>query len=168
VPRLAKSADCRALHFNSRSVSRPNSGRQHLINDCSELVRARAVWDFTTGDVRRFCDRLELVIDAAEQFKQQNIATDFVLLLHGPATQFAARTLSGTKFTESEGQNHPVARELLQRFAVLGGRIEVCRIAMDRCGIAPENILDCAAIERNVFVNSVALQNRGYAYVPIL
>jgi len=30
-----------------------------------------------------------------------------------------------------------------------------------------ENLIDCVAIERNVLVNSVALQNRGYAYVPI-
>jgi len=138
-----------------------------MANDVTGLGLARAVWDFTTGDARRFCDRLALVIDAAEQFKRQNIATDFVLLLHGPATQFAARTLSGSKFTEPEAHDFPVAHQLLRRFAVLGGRIEVCRIAMDRCAIAPENILDCVAIERNVFVNSVALQNRGYAYVPI-
>ena len=33
--------------------------------------------------------------------------------------------------------------------------------------IAPENLLDCVVIERNVLANSVALQNRGYAYMPI-
>ena len=109
-----------------------------------------------------------MAIDALQQFKQQNIAADFVLLLHGPATQFAARTLSGSKFTQPQGQDSSTAGELLRRFAALGGRIEVCRIAMDRCDIAPENILDCVAIERNVFVNSVALQNRGYAYIPIV
>jgi intracellular sulfur oxidation DsrE/DsrF family protein len=38
---------------------------------------------------------------------------------------------------------------------------------MERCGIAVDNVIDCVAIERNVFVNCVALQNRGYAYVPI-
>jgi intracellular sulfur oxidation DsrE/DsrF family protein len=138
-----------------------------LINDCIGLRHARAVWDFTTGDARRFCDRLELAIDAVEQFKQQDIAPDFVLLLHGPATQFAASTLSGSKFTEPKRGNFSAARELLRRFVALGGRIEVCRIAMDRCAIAPENILDCVTIEHNVLVNSVALQNRGYAYIAI-
>jgi intracellular sulfur oxidation DsrE/DsrF family protein len=138
-----------------------------LINDCIGLGHARAVWDFTTGDARRFCDRMELAIDAVEQFKQQNIAPDFVLLLHGAATQFAARTLSGSKFTQPQGQDFSAAHELLRRFAALGGRIEVCGIAMERCAIAAENILDCVAIERNVLVNSVALQNRGYAYIPI-
>ena len=138
-----------------------------MIDDCVGLESARAVWDFTTGDARRFRDRLELVIDTAEQFGQRDIATDFVVLLHAQATQFAARTLSGTKFKEPEGQDLVAAHELLRRFAALGGRIEVCRIAMDRCAIAPENVLECIAIERNVFVSSVALQNRGYAYMPI-
>jgi intracellular sulfur oxidation DsrE/DsrF family protein len=138
-----------------------------VIDDCIGLRHARAVWDFTTGDARRFCDRLELAVDAIEQFKEQNIAPDFVLLLHGSATQFAARTLSGSKFKEPAGEHFSAAHELLRRFAELGGRIVVCGIAMERSGIAPENILDGVAIERNVFVNSVALQNRGYAYIPI-
>ena len=145
----------------------PRDGWVRLINDCTGLRHARAVWDFTTGDARRFCDRLELAIDAVEQFKQQNIAPDFVLLLHGPATQFAASTLFGSKFTQPQGEDFPAAHELLRHFAALGGRIEVCRIALERCAIAPENILDCVTIERNVLVNSVALQNRGYAYIPI-
>ena len=42
-----------------------------------------------------------------------------------------------------------------------------CRIALERSAIAPDNVIECAAVERNVFVNSVALQNRGYAYMPI-
>jgi intracellular sulfur oxidation DsrE/DsrF family protein len=138
-----------------------------MIEDVKGLQNARAVWDFMTGDARRFRDRLELVIDTAEQFRQLDIATDFVILLHAHATQFAARTLSGTKFKDPEGPDFRTAHELLRRFAELGGRIEVCRIAMDRSGIAPENLLECVTIERNVFVNSVALQNRGYAYMPI-
>lgn len=138
-----------------------------MIEDCQGLQSARAVWDFTTGDARRFRDRLELVIDTVEQFRKLDIATDFVILLHAHATQFAARTLSGTKFKDPEGPEFLAAQELLRRFASSGGRIEVCRIAMDRSAITPENLLDCVTIERNVFVNSVALQNRGYAYMPI-
>lgn len=138
-----------------------------MSSDWSGLAQARAVWDFTTGDGRRFCDRLALVIDAAEQFGREGIAADFVILLHGPATQFAARTLAGTKFDKPEAPDVSPAHTLLQRFAQLGGRIEVCRIAMERSAIAADNVIGCAVVERNVFVNSVALQNRGYAYMPI-
>jgi intracellular sulfur oxidation DsrE/DsrF family protein len=71
------------------------------------------------------------------------------------------------EFKDPEAEDFRAAQELLRRFAALGGRIEVCRIAMDRSAIAPHNVIDCVVIERNVFVNSVALQNRGYAYMPI-
>lgn len=137
------------------------------IEDCKGLTTAKAVWDFTTGDARRFCDRLGLVIDAAQQFSRQGIVPDFVILLHAQATQFAARTLAGTKFKDPEGEDFRGAQDLLRRFAALGSRTEVCRIAMDRSGITPDNVIDCVVIERNVFVNSVALQNRGYAYMPV-
>lgn len=135
--------------------------------DWSGLTAARAVWDFTTGDARRFLDRLELVIDTAEHFRQRGIAVDFVLLLHGPATQFGARTLSGTKFEARDAPDLAPIHARLQRFSEIGGRIEVCGIALERSAITLDNVIGCATVERNVFVNSVALQNRGYAYMPI-
>jgi len=128
---------------------------------------ARCVWDFTTGDARRFCDRLALVIDTGEDFQKRGIACDFVLLLHGAATQFGARTLSGTKFDKPDCADLAPAHALLRRFARMGGRIVVCGIAMERSAIAEDNLFDGASIERNVFVSSVALQNQGYAYMPI-
>jgi len=130
-------------------------------------MSARAVWDFTTGDARRFCDRLSLIIDTAEEFRSRGVPPDFVLLLHAAATQFGARTLRGTKFDKPDAPELAPAHELLRRFAGIGGRIVVCGIAMERSAIAEDNIIDCAGIERNVFVNSVALQNNGYAYMPI-
>jgi len=128
---------------------------------------ARCVWDFTTGDARRFCDRLALVIDTGEGFQKRGIACDFVLLLHGAATQFGARTLAGTKFDKSDAADLAPAHALLRRFARMGGRIVVCGIAMERSAIAEDNLFDGATVERNVFVSSVALQNQGYAYIPI-
>ena len=135
--------------------------------DWSGLANAKAVWDFTTGDARRFLDRLDLVIDAAEDFGKRGIEVDFVILLHAHATQFAARTLSGTKFESREAPDLAPIHARLEKFTEVGGRIEVCRIAMDRSAIMEKNVIDCARVERNLFVNSVALQNRGYAYMPI-
>ena len=95
------------------------------------------------------------------------MAPDFVLLLHAGATQFGARTLRGTKFDQPDAADLVPAHKLLRRFAGLGGRVIVCGIAMERSAIAEDNVIDCATIERNVFVSSVALQNLGYAYMPI-
>ena len=130
-------------------------------------MSARAVFDFTTGDARRFCDRLSLIIDTAEEFKSRGVQPDFVLLLHSAATQFGARTLRGTKVDKPDAADLAPAHELLRRFAGIGGRVVACGIAMERSAIAEDNLIDCATIERNVFVSSVALQNEGYAYMPI-
>ncbi len=43
----------------------------------------------------------------------------------------------------------------------------MCGIAVDRSAIARDNLIECVVVERNVFVNSVALRNKGYAYMPI-
>jgi len=131
------------------------------------MADARCVWDFTTGDARRFCDRLSLIIDTAEEFRRNGVAVDFVLLLHAAATQFGARTLRGTKFDKPDAADLAPAHDLLRRFAGMGGRIVVCGIAMERSAVAEGNVIDGATIERNVFVSSVALQNQGYAYMPI-
>jgi intracellular sulfur oxidation DsrE/DsrF family protein len=135
--------------------------------DWSGLATAKAVWDFTTGDARRFVDRLDLVIDAAEDFGKRGVEVDFVVLLHAHATQFAARTLAGTKFDALEAPDLAPIHARLKRFTEVGGRIEVCGIALDRSAIAVDNVIGFAKVERNLFVNSVALQNRGYAYMPI-
>lgn len=137
------------------------------IPDCAGLTQARAVWDFTTGDERRFFDRLSLLMHAVESFKSQGVPADFVVLLHGPATKFAAKTFAGTKFEpEGEGRLAQV-HGLMQRLADVGVRIEVCRIAMERCLIAADNLIPFGMVEENVFVNSIALQNKGYAYIPV-
>ena len=65
--------------------------------DWSGLAAARAVWDFTISDPRRFLDRLELVIYAAEDFRQRGI---FSGVTHGVGhnlvhTQIDAKYLYG-------------------------------------------------------------------------
>ena len=130
-------------------------------------MSARAVWDFTTGDARRFCDRLSLIIDTGEEFLRRGERLDFVLLLHAAATQFGARTVAGTKFDKPDAAPLAPAHDLLRKFTAMGGRVIVCGIAMERSAIAADNIVDFATIERNVIVNLVALQNEGYAYMQI-
>jgi intracellular sulfur oxidation DsrE/DsrF family protein len=127
---------------------------------------AKAVWDFTTGDERRFRDRLELALDAASEFRRREVAFDFVVLLHGAATQFAARSLAETKFTGA-GNDLDAAHAVMRRFCEAGGRIQVCRIAMDRSDVAESNLVEHVDVERNVYVTAITLQNQGYAYIPV-
>ncbi len=137
------------------------------IRDCQGLTGAKAVWDFTTGDARRFHDRAKLMLHAARSFNAEGIAPDFVVLLHGAATKFGARSFEGTKFAGDDAANLPEIHATLRDLSALGGRIEVCEIAMQRSDVPRASIMPFMEIEENVFVNSIALQNRGYAYIPV-
>jgi intracellular sulfur oxidation DsrE/DsrF family protein len=131
------------------------------------LTKARAVWDFTTGDARRFFDRVSLMRQTAQSFLARGIAIDFVMLIHGPATQFVAKTHAGTKFEKEACPQLGDIHALLASLAALGVRIEVCLIAMERSLVARDNLIECATIEENVFLNSIALQNKGYALMQV-
>ena len=126
-------------------------------NDCEGLTSARAVWDFMTGDSRRFLDRVRLMMLAMRRFREQDITPEFVVLLHGGATKFAA----------DDVQDFPEIHAALTDFTSQGGRVEVCGIAMDRSLIGRAALMPYADVEENVFLNSIALQNRGYAYVLV-
>jgi len=137
------------------------------IKDCEELSEARAVWDFTTGDPRRFFDRVQLMLLALRRFREHGVTPQFVVLLHGPATKFAVRDLAGTKFAGDDAEMLPEIHAALGEFTTQGGRIEVCEIAMQRSQVGRDRLLPFAEVEENVFLNSIALQNRGYAYVLV-
>lgn len=137
------------------------------IADCAGLTDARAVWDFTTGDARRFLDRAKLMLHAAKSFIEQGAQPDFVVLLHAGATKFGARDFEGTKFAGDDAGNLAEIHATLKELTQSGGRIEVCEIAMQRSDVGRDKLVPFVEIEENVFVNSIALQNRGYAYIPV-
>jgi hypothetical protein len=115
-----------------------------MTDDLARLTGARAVWDFTTGDARRFYDRVSLMKPAAERFLARGVTVGFAMLIHDPATQFVAKTHAGTQFD-----------------------IEVCLIAMDCSQVARSNLISRVVVEDNVFLNSIALQNKGYACMQV-
>ncbi|HEV7821841.1 MAG TPA: DsrE family protein [Burkholderiales bacterium] len=138
-----------------------------MADDLMGLTSARAVWDFTTGDARRFFDRVSLMKQTAESFIARGVAVDFAMLIHGPATQFVAKTHAGTKFDKAGCTTLPEIHTLLDSLMDLGVRIEVCLIAMDRSHVARSNLISRVVVEDNVFLNSIALQNKGYACMQV-
>ena len=66
--------------------------------------------------------------------------------------------------TPPRGGQHPICGPFdYIRDTREGRRIEVCRVSMRRRGVAEDNLLEFCTVEENVFPNSIALQNRGYA-----
>ena len=79
----------------------------------------------------------------------------------------AARDFAGSKVAEEDASALPEIHAALAEFRNQGGRIEVCEIAMQRTLVSRDRLIAGLEIEENVFLNSIALQNRGYAYVLV-
>ena len=135
--------------------------------DFAGVKTAKAVWDITTGDEKIFVDRIGLIKKTADGLKKRGIQPDFVLVIHGPAAKFATKTLAGTKFEKEKLNNLDKAQSTLQNIMEEGSKIEVCSIAMERGKIAKDNVQPFAVIEDNVFENTIVLENKGYAYMPV-
>lgn len=134
----------------------------------SGLKRASAVYDFTTGDENMFCDRIGLIKLTAENFHKRGIETDFVILIHGPSIKFVTKSQGGTKF---DGENIPRLPEIHALMKSLNdsgnARIVTCGIAMGRHFVGKDNLVPFTVVEENVAEISIALQNRGYAYMQV-
>ncbi|MHB9117032.1 MAG: DsrE family protein [Burkholderiales bacterium] len=136
-------------------------------SDFTGVKKAKAVWDITTGDEKTFLDRIDLIRQTAESLKKRGIKPDFVLVIHGPAAKFATKSLAGTKFEKDKLEKLPQTQSTLESMKGDGMKIEICSIAMDRGKIEKDNVQPFAVIEDNVFENTIILENKGYAYMPV-
>lgn len=138
------------------------------VNYFNELKRVAAVYDFTTGDENMFCDRIGLIKLTAENFHKRGIETDFVILIHGPSTKFVTKSQNGTKFDGEKVARLPDIHALMKDLSDSGNaRIVTCGIAMGRHLVGKDNLMPFTAVEENVAEISIALQNRGYAYMQV-
>lgn len=136
-------------------------------DDFAGAKEAKVVWDVTTGDEKVFQDRMDLIKQTAESLRQRGIKPEFVIAIRGHATKFVTKTLTGTKFEKDKLEKLPSIQSQLGELQQAGTKIEVCNIAAGRTGVAQDNMMSFAVIEKNVFENLIMLQNKGYAYMPV-
>ena len=138
------------------------------VNYFDDLRRVGAVYDFTTGDENMFYDRINLIKLTAANFRKRGIATDFVILIHGPSTKFVTRSQASTKFDGEKIAKLPEIHGLMQDLSDSGSaRIVTCGIAMGRHFVASDNLMPFTVVEENVAEISIALQSKGYAYMQV-
>jgi len=147
----------------------PHGGRMTGPADYFDgLKRVAAVYDFTTGDENMFFDRIGLIKITAENFRKRGIETVFVILIHGPSTKFVTKSQSGTKFDGEKVARLPEIHALMRNLGDSGNvRIVTCGIAMGRHLVGKDNLMPFTAVEENVAEISIALQNKGYAYMQV-
>ncbi len=138
-----------------------------MADDFSGVQTAKAVWDITTGNEEVFIDRMDLIKHTAANLRKRGIRPEFILVIHGEASMFVTKTLTGTRFAKQELIEMDKDQAALKDLQRNGSQVEVCAIAMKRAGIAHNNVQPYVSIQDNVLENLIVLQNKGYAYMPV-
>ncbi|HZP94190.1 MAG TPA: hypothetical protein VFB20_15110 [Burkholderiales bacterium] len=136
-------------------------------NDFAGLKEARAVWDFSTGDEKIFLERLGLVKNSIEILRRNGVTPRYVMLLRGAVLKFVAKSVDRTSFAGERFEKLDRIHAELEELARLGVKIEACLYAMNKRGVAADNVLALVVLEENVFANAIALQNSGYAFMQV-
>lgn len=131
-------------------------------------TEVKIVWDVTIGNAPLFEDRMGLIRHAAEVIRKKGMTPNFVLVVHGPATKFMTRMLSGTKFANEKIERlADIQRVIAEMSEKEQMRFVLCQVPMIRNNVAINNVLAFVEVSETVFFDLAVLQMEGYAYIPI-
>jgi intracellular sulfur oxidation DsrE/DsrF family protein len=132
------------------------------------LPEVKIVWDVTLGNEALYEDRLGLIQQTADVIRRKGMTPNFAIVMHGPATKFAARSLKGTKFENEEIERLSIIQSIMSRMSEENVRFIQCQVPMCRNGISEDNVLPFIDISETIFFDLAMLQKEGYAYIPIM
>ncbi|MCL4492630.1 MAG: DsrE family protein [Nitrospirae bacterium] len=132
-----------------------------------ETKEVKIVWDVTIGKEALFEDRMGLIQHTADVVRRHGMTPKFVIVIHGPATKFVARSLCGTKFEKEKIERLPDIQRVIVEMDGDNVRFVQCQVPMTRNNVSDDNILPCIKISETAFFDLAVLQMDGYAYIPI-
>jgi intracellular sulfur oxidation DsrE/DsrF family protein len=127
----------------------------------------KVVWDVTIGNDALFEDRMGLIQQAADVIRKNGMSPRFVIVIHGPATKFATRSLHGTKFESEKIERLPDIRKIISKMNKDNMTFIQCQVPMTRNNVSEDNLLPFISVSETVFYDLAILQMKGYAYIPI-
>ncbi len=131
------------------------------------LPEVKIVWDMTIGNEVLFEDRLGLIQQTADVIRRNGMAPRFAIVMHGPATKFAARSLKGTKFRNEKIERLSIIQSIMSQMNEDNVRFIQCQVPMCRNSVSEENILPFVDVSETIFFDLAMLQREGYSYIPI-
>ncbi|MEK6671987.1 MAG: hypothetical protein AABY42_00735 [Nitrospirota bacterium] len=133
----------------------------------AKTKEVKVVWDMTIGNEAMFKDRLGLIQQTADVIRKNRMKPKFVIVIHGPATKFAARSLSGTRFENEKLQNLSDIQKIILEMNKDNTSFIQCQVPMIRNNVSEDNLLPFISVSETVFYDLAILQMEGYAYIPI-
>lgn len=132
------------------------------------VKEVKIVWDVTIGSENLFEDRMGLIQHTADVIRRKGMSPNFVLVVHGPATKFLTRCLTGTKFENEKIIRLPdIQRIVTEMNEKERMRFVQCQVPMIRNNVGDDNVLPFVDVSETVFFDLAVLQMEGYAYIPI-
>lgn len=126
-------------------------------------VTQKAVFDCTSGDMRYVAGRIKLIGGTAADIAKLGQTPKFVLTVHSGCVPLM---VSHPEDYMEEGDAELVSKAQLMLQDAMGKydiEVRVCEIAMEAWGIGREELLTWAKTTPNSFVDTISLQNEGYA-----
>lgn len=133
----------------------------------AKTKEVKVVWDVTIGNEAMFEDRLGLIRQTADVIRKNKMNPVFVIVIHGPATKFAARSLTGTKFENENLKRLSDIQGIILEMNKDSMSFIQCQVPMTRNYVSEDNLLPFISVSETVFYDLAILQMKGYAYIPI-
>ncbi len=130
------------------------------------LREAKVIWDVNADDPMKLARQFKVIAKTYDDLQQQGAAPVMVFAFRGPSTTFISRDLGG--FPDDQRAAAEDIQATVKALAAKPGvTMEVCAIASNRMGVAPENLLTETPLVGNTFCSLIGYQAKGYALIPI-
>ncbi len=136
-----------------------------------EEVVKKVVYDLTTGDLRRFEQRLLSGIVAHKTYYQSQLQElEVRVIVHGDAYKFFMQDLHATPYLHQHAlvaQQAALGKRLRTLATQYGVRFLVCEVGVKKRKLRPKAFYPFVSFVHNAAVGLIDAQNAGYAYLPL-
>lgn len=127
----------------------------------------KVVWDLRIEDEALFEDRLHLIEQTADILCRKGARPLFVIAVNGKAVKFATKSFKGTAAEQEKLELLPDIQDTMLDMKKQGMIFEIRGVSMEGSKVSRNNVLPMFEMQENVRVNIIALQNKGYACMPL-
>lgn len=130
------------------------------------VTEGKVVWDINAENPVKLSRQLQVIARTYDDLLRQNVKPLMVFTFRGLSTTFI--TQDNSKFSGEALEAVALIQSTLQNLTNKDGiTLEVCAIASNRMGVAPEALLECTPLVGNTFCSLIGYQAKGYALIPV-
>jgi len=123
----------------------------------------KAVFDCSSGNAHYIKTRMWLIDNTISMIEKQGDKTDFAITLHGSCVPMISKTFEDI-VDDNDMPHIQKAQDYLKLLANKRGvKVVACAMSLNAKAIKKEDVLEFVKISENSFIDTIGLQNDGYA-----